>query len=1267
MELASGHLLSDESTEAGSSTPLLNDMAVKRAPVTSSSPTQREIHLTSTLSPKLSSSSSDRNGYWSPQHAHSSGEDVRASNDSTGHLAGKPSHDSGYSHAASQSTGMMSGTTTPSSTLSMGSSSELFHPTTLKVHDQDAEALTRARQVFSSNPTSPLSNEDGMRFNGNQDLGSPPLPPAPLLAPIPSSPPTGPTFKSRMPANLALRSSSLSSTPAKDTASSARNSPLHQSMTFEQEQFRSLDPTRERREEIEMLASPGTADPTSFGGKVQSLEIDPMNSATSYPHHFSPDITTRRNIEDASFSPGTFATIQHTSPPKPSRTSSSAGAMYTQPGTIQKADYVIAVVGTERVGKTTMIGKAFKAWGLSEPMTIQLEGPPPAPRISRYVAAVDTGQPPRKRLVEILEIDIRALRCLDSPSDVPSAWPASLPHIDGVMSVSPATIADRKAPFAYLLHNIGDLCHHLPAMVIACKSDPGAEAELAIKPIEGNEIGAPYGIGLVELSVLVQQGRHKMRMSFGWMLKAISKQRRNRSAESPRTPVTAFPPQHPDQQDVQIQTPRRANMQKHSPAVADRDVHPYASPTANSEQSPRPSQSRRSTSDGAIASVIAENGDNDSSKRSENQSLASPRNSEAGHRRKSSVDVAKDIQPMISKHKRTPSPSSRFVTLEDLLERLSTSILGGTDNAFVNTFFLSYRRFCEPPEILSHLLDRWFEIIDSKGMARQYLQWCQIRMVITVAEWLETYPGDFATPEAKQLVMRFYASASQHAHLAHIAADVAIALQSIRHISDLDLSWSVEGVRAKRRSTMDMLLISRQSSEYQTDELDGPTIARHNSDVQSSYSDLDETTLEAIRASQKLELSPDTVAVDHGSSAPMSRQASKSQSTDPWNESKYSLISPMESGSNDMHVVGGTTRSRANTITTNQSLHRIDTNASRHTRPSSDTSRSISEIDSLEGKVFQKPLTLFYELSDLAIAIELCRDEWQLYSAIRPRDCFRQVLGAEKDTPVTQSAQHFNTISSWVSTLVLGPPKAKYRAQVYEKFCSIITQLIRLRNYSTCWAVTSGLNDLSIRRLGTTLSLVRASAKRELQDAMRLIDPTGSYKVYREFLKRDCDLGSKAIPFLGVITQDLTKIHAAHAQDQDTKERIHWPKYSVMAEAIAPLALYQARGDIVAGLPQSGGAQYLIVDTPRLDEDGLYRRSKHLEPDSRPGLPSAQNSTASSTGVRFKRLMAETMFGTGSSPLVSNSVDRKHLHRPYLLGPALSTNFTQTVGNITHL
>ncbi|KAJ9108570.1 hypothetical protein QFC19_002286 [Naganishia cerealis] len=1083
MESAREQPQTGESTEASSRKSTPQDMAIPHPVPTSSSPTHFEDYPASSQSPQMSSPSSSDHNTWGADSIAHIGVDTPAPSDLSGILAEKPSHESAYSQPVGHHRGV-SGTTTPNSALSMASSSELFHAMTLKVHGKDAEALTRARQVFS--PTvaaSPLPIGTPVTLNDEGGLDNAHLAPAPLLAPIPSSPPTGPTFKSRMPVNLALRSTSQNGSPlSRDTPLPARRSPLRQSATFKQEQVKSLDPFRERREEVEMLASPGTVDAAITGSRALPTGIDPLNLATSYPHHLTSDFAAQRNLEDT---PGSFASSSQHASPKPSRNNSSSGALDRQASTTQKADYVIAVVGAEQVGKTTMIGKAFKAWGLSEPMALLTEDSELTPRISRYVTAVDTGKPPRKRLVEILEIDIRAVRRLDSPSAAPSIWPAILPRIDGVMVCYDASNVDSLIGLPEVVR---DLCHHLPAMVIACKSDPEPLVELAIKPIEGNEIGAPYGIGLVELSVLGQQGRHKMRMSFGWMLKAISKQRRP-----------------------------------------------------------------------------------------------------AG-------EALSDASGTISKHRRAPSSSSRFVSLEDLLDRLSSSILGGTDNAFVNTFFLSYRRFCEPPQILSYLLDKWFEITESKGMVRQYLQWCQIRMVITMAEWLETYPGDFASPEAKKLIMRFYASASQLAHLAHIAADVAIALQSIRNVSDLDLSWSIEGIRAKRRTTMDMLSISRRSSGSQAVDSEVPTIPRQGSDVQSSYSDLDETTLEAIRASQKLQGSAETFANADHSNNPESSAEDSNKNPDHWNESKYSLVSPVEIGWSDMNIVNDGTRSRTNTIVTNQSLHRIDTNASRQTRPSSAASRSISEIDSLEGKIFQKPLTLFYELSDLALAIELCRDEWQLYSAIR----------------------------------------------VYEKFCSILTQLIRLRNYSTCWAVTSGLNDLAIRRLGTTLSIVRASAKRELQDAMRLIDPTGSYKVYREFLKRDCDLGSKAIPFLGVITQDLTKIHAAHSQDQDNQEQIHWSKYSVMAEAIAPLALYQARGHIVAGLPQSGGAQSLILDTPRLDEDGLYRRSKHLEPDTRPGMPTAQSSASSSTGVRFKRLMAETMFGNETYttlPIPSRELD----------------------------
>jgi hypothetical protein len=49
------------------------------------------------------------------------------------------------------------------------------------------------------------------------------------------------------------------------------------------------------------------------------------------------------------------------------------------------------------------------------------------------------------------------------------------------------------------------------------------------------------------------------------------------------------------------------------------------------------------------------------------------------------------------------------------------------DNPFVNTFFLSYRRFCEPPRVLSFLLGRWQDILQNTRMAKQYLLWSQMR------------------------------------------------------------------------------------------------------------------------------------------------------------------------------------------------------------------------------------------------------------------------------------------------------------------------------------------------------------------------------------------------------------------------------------------------------------------------------------------------------------------------------------------------------------
>lgn len=114
------------------------------------------------------------------------------------------------------------------------------------------------------------------------------------------------------------------------------------------------------------------------------------------------------------------------------------------------ADYVVAVIGAAGVGKTTVIRKAFKNWGLHGPAVLAedsgqrkgeaatvfqsgillTDGMVPS-TVSSYSAQVETGHPPKVRSVsiEVLEIDVQVLQQADGAV----TWPKSLPNIDGVM------------------------------------------------------------------------------------------------------------------------------------------------------------------------------------------------------------------------------------------------------------------------------------------------------------------------------------------------------------------------------------------------------------------------------------------------------------------------------------------------------------------------------------------------------------------------------------------------------------------------------------------------------------------------------------------------------------------------------------------------------------------------------------------------------------------------------------------------------------------
>lgn len=211
----------------------------------------------------------------------------------------------------------------------------------------------------------------------------------------------------------------------------------------------------------------------------------------------------------------------------------------------------------------------------------------------------------------------------------------------------------------------------------------------------------------------------------------------------------------------------------------------------------------------------------------------------------------------------------------------------------------------------------------------------------------------------------------------------------------------------------------------------------------------------------------------------------------------------------------------------------------------------------------------------------------------------RHDLGKERDEPVSRSIDFFNHLSRFVSTMVLASPKPKNRARVYEAFVKIAHQLRRLNNYDSLSAVISGLRETSVHRLSETHKLVRLEPMlgRDFQSHIRLVDPRGGYVHYRRALQADSTYGHTAIPLLSAVLSLVSRMQAGRPEDRRAVDgAVQWGKFQRFGEILQVLPDFHERGPMVPGAP-SASFRRLIEATPVIqNEDGLYERSKLIEP-----------------------------------------------------------------------
>lgn len=208
--------------------------------------------------------------------------------------------------------------------------------------------------------------------------------------------------------------------------------------------------------------------------------------------------------------------------------------------------------------------------------------------------------------------------------------------------------------------------------------------------------------------------------------------------------------------------------------------------------------------------------------------------------------------------------------------------------------------------------------------------------------------------------------------------------------------------------------------------------------------------------------------------------------------------------------------------------------------------QSNAQIEAELLKQVPWPLTL-QSVSLQALAAELTHQDWLTFSAIEPQQVLQSVVNAAKDTTGavrnynaadTQSTNSdlvnnedglaelhaFESLSErqmfWTINEILDANPMK-RANTVKCFVRLAKLLLRMRNYNAAFAVLSGIDHATVKRLRTTVwERLPAKTIKVYEELWSLLDPSRNMAKYRHLIAAT---GTHPyLPFYPVNKKDLT-------------------------------------------------------------------------------------------------------------------------------------------------
>ncbi|THH16724.1 hypothetical protein EUX98_g9256 [Antrodiella citrinella] len=495
-----------------------------------------------------------------------------------------------------------------------------------------------------------------------------------------------------------------------------------------------------------------------------------------------------------------------------------------------RSELVIAIVGAPGTGRTTVIRKGLKAYGLSD---VRMTSVPQSSerggvfnysyRVGRIVYDSDSFITLRVLEIDIASLDIIQIRASRVCTD-------GVPLVDGLVICYDAS---RESSFGRVADLIRAFAHlRLPSVVLACKSDleKRVDPRGASSVLKSLSVDAHYDVGLVEVTTENAHGKEKIRMAFEWIFRTLlnpealltSRDDGNPQYNPASPAILASTPSPWDINRAESATPTasssffgsqpRLRLLSHVPPSSSDSTQSPTSPVRARSTNDLLSSWRDSDRDWDLSTnsgsvVISVNGTGSAA-----SVQLPPYIPSEGLNLGSLDEVAEGSRAHVPSTKESRAPP--WVGLQDLLNKLLFLAVSDDDTTFINHFLLTYRRFASPRSILLAMQKR-MRALDEPSGDPMIACFAQMKICCLLDTWARMYANDFAVPGTAGALSALLKSILGKTYLLQYGSEFIAFMELLPTLGDADAAWAMKVEAPKYdsddESSIDLLALSTES------------------------------------------------------------------------------------------------------------------------------------------------------------------------------------------------------------------------------------------------------------------------------------------------------------------------------------------------------------------------------------------------------------------------------------------------------------------------